>query len=123
MIYWNCLKILEACCEAGLIQRIHENAKTTDGDGNIVPVPEEQVGMLLIYRSAGKNAPEGWYTEDIDDVAQNLMKDRAGQKYLLTELKKKGITPELIDEERFHRESEEARTFLENLSRLPSWQN
>ena len=123
MMYFNCLKILETCCEAGLIKKVNKGDMTMDKDGNYIPVPEESVGRILIYHAAGETDPEGWYAEDIDDAAQDLMKDRAGQRFLLHALSEKGIKPDLIDERKFHRETEEMLSFWEGLSNLPSWSN
>ena len=109
MIFWNCKKLLEACVNAGLINTVPEG---------------EYAGQLLIYRQAGKDPkyPEGWYAQDIEDAAQELMKDRAGQKFLLQKLREKGIEPEFIDEVQHHRELEGLSKFCEALNKLPQWQ-
>lgn len=36
----------------------------------------------MVYRNAGSQYPEGWYKEDIETVAKELMKDNNGLKLL-----------------------------------------
>ncbi len=74
MNFFNCLRLLHECVKAGLIQLYPE-------DNN----------YILVYREAGEQAPEGWYAENIYDVAGELVHDEEGQKFLIGELKEKEI--------------------------------
>lgn len=50
--------------------------------------------MVFVYRQAGsppEENPEGWYKENITDIAQELMNDEEGQQVLIDALRKKGI--------------------------------
>ena len=47
------------------------------------------------------------------------MQDRAGQRYLLETLHTQGIEVELIDEQRFHRETKEMLEFWSVVGSLP----
>ena len=118
MIYENCRRVLKACVDAGLIKTVPENVYGKDKDGNPVPIP---AGELCIYRAHGlsKEYPEGWYTQPLEEAAQDLMQDRAGQRYLLETLHTQGIEVELIDEQRFHRETKEMLEFWSVVGSLP----
>ncbi len=53
--------------------------------------------FLLVYRGAGKTAPEGWYSEPVMSVAQELLLHTEGQELLVKELEKKGVTFECTE--------------------------
>lgn len=67
MKYIEALDLLKKCVEKGLIK--------SEGE------------KVFIYRNAGKNSPEGWYLEAIEDMAMELMNDEEGQNFLMKELK------------------------------------
>ena len=48
---------------------------------------------ILIYRKAGNNSPEGWYSENIFSVAQELANDYNSQQRLQKVLEAKGFEP------------------------------
>lgn len=86
MYYINARRLLLLCVAHGILHM--------DGNGNIA-----------IYRKAGKDQarnPEGWYFENIENVCQELMQDKEGQRMLRESLEKKGVQlddtsePELI---------------------------
>lgn len=52
---------------------------------------QEEKGGVLVYRAKSVQSPEGWYLEEKDTVAKELMKDEAGQKMLMEALKEKGM--------------------------------
>lgn len=83
MNFYNCLRLLNECVKAGLIQLSSENSND-----------------ILVYRQAGNSSPEGWYAENIFTVAQELMLDLEGQKFLACALKDAGIE---FQEENFQR--------------------
>ena len=72
--FWNTLKLLEKCIEEEVIQK-----------------DPERKDNIAIYREGGTEAPEGWYSENIFDVAQELQHDIDGQQILIEALKGKGI--------------------------------
>lgn len=74
MTYFQCIKLLEACIKNGVL--------ASDPDA---------ANRLLVYRGAGKTAPEGWYSEPVMMVAQELLDDHDGQQLLLKRLKEEGI--------------------------------
>ena len=69
--HYNCVRLLSAAVQAGLIQR-------DPSDGN----------RILIYRAAGTKEPEGWYSENLFSVAQELLKSEAGQQFIASEVEK-----------------------------------
>lgn len=79
--FFNCIRLLDACVKEGLIKQN----------------PKDQ-NAILVYREAGEVYPEGWYSENLLDCAQDLQSDEEGQRVLLTALKERGIdfTPEPI---------------------------
>ena len=58
---------------------------------NILQLAENNSNQVLVYRLQGTKNPEGWYAENIEDLAQELMYDKEGQDILKKELEKKGI--------------------------------
>lgn len=71
MTYFQCIKLLEACIKSGVLASDPDDAN-----------------RLLVYRGAGKTAPEGWYSEPVMSVAQELLLHTEGQELLVKELKK-----------------------------------
>lgn len=71
--------------------------------------PEGKSEQFLIYRAAGANEemyPEGWYLEDIEEVAQTLLseienEDVEGINLLVNELWKKGYEMTRSEKEAF----------------------
>lgn len=74
MDFLSCLRLLHECVKTGLIQ-------SSPKDSN----------CILVYREAGELFPEGWYAENIYDVAGELVHDEEGQRFLIGELKEKEI--------------------------------
>lgn len=62
---------------------IHDCIKT-----GILKTPADNPNNILIYRLAGENTPEGWYSENIHRVASELCDDYNGQVLLRSELDK-----------------------------------
>lgn len=87
MFYINARNLLTLAVKHGVLQEVH--------------------GMIPIYHNTGNPPevfPEGWYLEDIEDVAQDLMHDEEGQKALINALREKGVEFEPIDEEELQRD-------------------
>ena len=80
MTYFQCIKLLEACIKNGVLASDPDDAN-----------------RLLVYRGAGKTAPEGWYSEPVMSVAQELLLHAEGQELLVKELEKKGVTFECTE--------------------------
>ena len=80
MTYFQCIKLLEACIKNGILASDPDDAN-----------------RLLVYRGAGKTAPEGWYSEPVMSVAQELLLHTEGQELLVKELEKKGVTFECTE--------------------------
>lgn len=74
LIFIECLQLIEKLIDIGVIQRV------PDGSDRIA-----------IYRAKGIEEPEGWYSENIFTVAQELLGDIEGQQYLRGILAEKGI--------------------------------
>lgn len=55
---------------------------------NIISSDPKDKNRVLVYRSEGKNTPEGWYSENIHDVAQELLRNPTEQKFLLSAYEK-----------------------------------
>lgn len=72
--FWNTLKLLEKCVEEDILNK-----------------DPERNDNILIYRREGEGHPEGWYSENIFEVAQELQHDINGQKTLIGGLRVKGI--------------------------------
>ena len=51
----------------------------------------EKDGKVFVYKNLGKNEHRGWFLEDKEDVAKNLISDEITQKALLNALKKEGL--------------------------------
>ena len=61
---------------------------------NMLMQDPDDPNHVLVYRKANGNNPEGWYSENIFDTAQDLLNDAEGQKFLMQELTNKNITME-----------------------------
>lgn len=57
---------------------------------------------ILVYRLAGTESPEGWYSQNVHDVAREMFEDPKceGQKAIMKELKGRGINPDFTDIEK-----------------------
>lgn len=80
MTYFQCIKLLEACIKNGILASDPDDAN-----------------RLLVYRGTGKTAPDGWYSEPVMSVAQELLLHTEGQELLVKELEKKGVTFECTE--------------------------
>lgn len=80
LIYIECVQLLEKLVENGYIKKDPNNADN-----------------ILVYRQAGAENPEGWYTENLMSSASDLMRDEKGQKFLRETLAKDGIEMQFKD--------------------------
>lgn len=80
LIYIECVQLLEKLVENGYIQKDPNNADN-----------------ILVYRQAGAENPEGWYTENLMSSAGDLMRDEKGQRFLRETLAKDGIEMQFKD--------------------------
>ena len=80
LVFIQCLKLLELCVQNGLVVQ----DPNPDNDA-------ERKDNILVYRAAGTDSPEGWYSENIHSTAQELMRDMDSQQFLLNELEKASI--------------------------------
>lgn len=55
---------------------------------DLVTVKDNKVA---VYRNGAGDREEGWYLEEKESVAQELMKDEKGQEILFNALKEKGV--------------------------------
>lgn len=95
MFYINAKNLLLLAVKHGVLQELH--------------------GMIPIYRAAGSPPelfPEGWYLENIEDVAQDLIHDEVGQKTLINALQEKGVEFQPIDEEELQRNFDRLDKFI-----------
>lgn len=72
---FQCTKLLQQCVDKGILS-------TDPSDKN----------RILVYRGAGVQSTEGWYSEKLSCVAQTLANEQAGQQMLVEALRKKGVT-------------------------------
>lgn len=63
-------------------------------ENNILMQNPDDKNCVLVYRAAGKANPEGWYSENVFDTAQELLNDIEGQRFLRQKLIDKNITLE-----------------------------
>lgn len=64
----------------------------------------EQDDRIAVYREAGNprdENPEGWYLEDREELALELMRSEEGQQLLINELAARNVTLKLVPEEDF----------------------
>lgn len=74
--FYNCIRLLDEATLCGLIQR-----------DPIFP------NNILVYRDAGEEDPEGWYSENLMSIAQELAEDNEGQELILREFQEKTGRP------------------------------
>ena len=74
---YECMQLLEKLVETDMIQQ-----------------DPQRKDNLIIYFSESDTQPEGWYSQNIFDVAESLMNDFEGQKFLMKELAEKNIKME-----------------------------
>lgn len=87
LIFIECLKMLEVAIDNGILQR--------DPNPDNEPARENHI---LVYRAAGDEYnPEGWYSEHIYSIAQELLEDIEGQKAIREALQERGIILEFLD--------------------------
>jgi hypothetical protein len=55
---------------------------------DIITFDPKDKNRILVYRSEGKSTPEGWYSENIHDAAQELLRNPTDQKFLLAAYEK-----------------------------------
>lgn len=72
--FYNCLRLLSECIYREIIKRDPNNKN-----------------HILVYRNAGTINPEGWYSENVMDIAKELKEDRDGQAILIQALKEKNV--------------------------------
>lgn len=72
MDFYNCLRLLNECIDAGLIQR-----------------SPRFKNYILVYRAGKDGVLEGWYEENLLVAAAELLKNVSGQKYLIEHLEAK----------------------------------
>lgn len=77
---YECIQLLEKLVENDMIQ---QDPQRTDN--------------LIIYFSESDTQPEGWYSQNIYEVAEDLMRDFEGQKFLMKELAEKNIKMEFTN--------------------------
>ena len=58
---------------------------------------KEKDGKIFICRKGTEKKKAGWYLEEKDLVAKELMKDENGQEIIISELKKRNINFVLTD--------------------------
>lgn len=71
MIYINALNLINLCVKNKLLI--------------------EKDGKIFIYRNATLENEEGWYLDEKDFVAKELMNDEKSQRILIDALKKKNV--------------------------------
>lgn len=72
MEFIECVNLLKECAELGIIQS-----------------DENKPNNVITYRSASRETPEGWYSQNILDVASELFSDEKGQEIVLNALNEK----------------------------------
>ena len=73
MNFYNCLLLISDCIKADLL--------TVN--------PEDPNEIFVYCLAVDEDHPEGWYRENIHEVARKLMEDKDGQSFLLSALKEK----------------------------------
>lgn len=51
----------------------------------------EQDGGVVVYRDASETMKEGWYLEDKNTLAHELMESKEGQDIIISALKEKNV--------------------------------
>lgn len=72
---YNCLRLLQQCRKSGLIA----------GD------PDRKDNLLIYMDNMPEGQPDGFYSRNIFDVAEDLLIDGDGQRFLVNELKAEGV--------------------------------
>lgn len=81
MTFYNTVRLLDTGLKAGVFQ-----------------FDPKDKNRMLVYRTGNQEtgAPEGWYSENIHEVAQELMNDENGIAVILKEYSNRGISFEAI---------------------------
>ena len=74
LTFYECIQLIDKLADCNIIQRDPNNANN-----------------VITYRSADELNPEGWYSQNVYEVAQELYENRDNQVFLLETLKEKGI--------------------------------
>lgn len=74
LIFIECVQLLETLIENKIIQKDPNNKDN-----------------ILVYRLAGTENPEGWYSENILTSASEIFHDEESQQFLRKLLEEKGI--------------------------------
>lgn len=77
MIYINALELINTCLDHGILKRYFNMDFYT--------------GYVYVYKDAGKESKEGWYLENKDTLAKELMDNEEACGLLIDALKEKGI--------------------------------
>lgn len=75
----------------GLMYIIDELLKT-----GILQYDPENHDNMLVYRSAGENNPEGWYSQNILSAVSELFQDKKQMDYVLSVAADNGIDTEKL---------------------------
>lgn len=75
LIFIECIQLLETLIENGIIQKDPNNKDN-----------------ILVYRLAGTENPEGWYSENILTSASEICHDEESQQFLRKVLEEKEIS-------------------------------
>lgn len=78
--FYECLQLIETLLDHGLLY----------------PDPNDN-NNIMVYRNEGNGSPEGWYRENIHNVARELLHDIDGQHFLRKELEDKGIEMQYVN--------------------------
>ena len=74
LTFYECIQLIDKLADCNIIQRDSNNANN-----------------VITYRSADELNPEGWYLQNVLEVAQELYENRDNQVFLLETLEEKGI--------------------------------
>ncbi len=75
----------------GLVYIINELLKA-----GVLKYDPENRDNMLVYRSAGENSPEGWYSENILSAVSELFQDKEQMEYILSVAADNGIDTEKL---------------------------
>lgn len=64
---------------------------TTLVDNGIVQKDPNEPNNIAVYREADGVNPEGWYSQNLHEAANELLYDKEGQRFLLDELANRNI--------------------------------
>lgn len=96
LTFYECIQLLNLCVKNSLIMQ-----------------DEKDKNNILVYRSAGKFLPEGWYTQNLMSAATELAEDVKGQNLLRTTLLEKGIAIQFENNPFLENSPKEARKIIE----------